>query len=201
MSKETTPKQITSMLEQLCNDLNPKSPPLWVEVIPETWAHQNECFPNVQGKIDRDGGSYVNGWVIWQWANIMIEAEAHSVWQSPAGKLVDITPHRHDEHTILFVPDPNVKYEGIVIPNKRAPMTTSPKVAYLIGLMNERDYRLQQSGTSKMCAFPPTFLQEIQKVIADITKKASRNDPCPCGSGLKYKKCCGQYEDIYWRCI
>jgi len=23
------------------------------------------------------------------------------------------------------------------------------------------------------------------------TKKASRNDPCPCGSGKKYKKCCG----------
>ena len=23
------------------------------------------------------------------------------------------------------------------------------------------------------------------------TKKAGRNDPCPCGSGKKYKKCCG----------
>ena len=23
------------------------------------------------------------------------------------------------------------------------------------------------------------------------TKKANRNDPCPCGSGRKYKKCCG----------
>lgn len=23
------------------------------------------------------------------------------------------------------------------------------------------------------------------------TKKASRNDPCPCESGKKYKKCCG----------
>ena len=24
------------------------------------------------------------------------------------------------------------------------------------------------------------------------TKKVGRNDPCPCGSGLKYKKCCGK---------
>ena len=24
------------------------------------------------------------------------------------------------------------------------------------------------------------------------TKKVGRNDPCPCGSGLKYKKCCGR---------
>lgn len=25
-------------------------------------------------------------------------------------------------------------------------------------------------------------------------KKIGRNDPCPCGSGLKYKKCCGKNE-------
>ena len=24
------------------------------------------------------------------------------------------------------------------------------------------------------------------------SKKVGRNDPCPCGSGKKYKKCCGQ---------
>ena len=23
-------------------------------------------------------------------------------------------------------------------------------------------------------------------------EKVGRNDPCPCGSGLKYKKCCGK---------
>jgi uncharacterized protein YecA (UPF0149 family) len=23
-------------------------------------------------------------------------------------------------------------------------------------------------------------------------KKVERNDPCPCGSGKKYKKCCGR---------
>ena len=23
------------------------------------------------------------------------------------------------------------------------------------------------------------------------TQKVGRNDPCPCGSGKKYKKCCG----------
>ena len=30
-----------------------------------------------------------------------------------------------------------------------------------------------------------------KQVRAVSTKKASRNDPCPCGSGKKYKKCCG----------
>ena len=28
------------------------------------------------------------------------------------------------------------------------------------------------------------------------TKKVGRNDPCPCGSGKKYKKCCGRNADL-----
>jgi preprotein translocase subunit SecA len=32
--------------------------------------------------------------------------------------------------------------------------------------------------------------QSVQPVHAE--KKAGRNDPCPCGSGLKYKKCHGK---------
>ena len=27
-------------------------------------------------------------------------------------------------------------------------------------------------------------------------KKVGRNDPCPCGSGKKYKKCCGANEEV-----
>ena len=184
------------MLEELCHNLNPIETSLWVNVVPERWALQNECFPNVRKKIAMDGGSYVNGWTIWQWANMLITAEAHSIWKSEAGDLIDITPHNYNEHTILFVPDSNVRFEGIVIPSKRAPMTTSPKVNYLIDLLNTKDSMLQQSGSSRICAFPEPFLLEIQRVIADITQKAARNDLCPCGSGLKYKRCCGPYESM-----
>jgi preprotein translocase subunit SecA len=31
----------------------------------------------------------------------------------------------------------------------------------------------------------------VDKKQAISTKKAGRNDACPCGSGKKYKKCCG----------
>ena len=30
-----------------------------------------------------------------------------------------------------------------------------------------------------------------KKKFKDLGKKISRNDPCPCGSGKKFKKCCG----------
>lgn len=37
-------------------------------------------------------------------------------------------------------------------------------------------------------------LYKAQKASGTIVKgpKVGRNDPCPCGSGLKYKKCCGR---------
>ena len=28
-----------------------------------------------------------------------------------------------------------------------------------------------------------------------VSKKVGRNDPCPCGSGKKYKKCCGMNQN------
>ena len=40
-------------------------------------------------------------------------------------------------------------------------------------------------------------LQQITKdykrsKIVHVEKKPGRNDPCPCGSGKKYKNCCGR---------
>jgi len=34
-----------------------------------------------------------------------------------------------------------------------------------------------------------TLLNKSQTIVAD--KKPARNEPCVCGSGKKYKKCCG----------
>jgi preprotein translocase subunit SecA len=37
--------------------------------------------------------------------------------------------------------------------------------------------------------------QPVKKVSIPVKKQQiGRNDPCPCGSGLKYKKCCGKDE-------
>jgi len=45
--------------------------------------------------------------------------------------------------------------------------------------------------------FSPEKREEIKKSYKDSktvrnTEKIGRNDACPCGSGKKYKKCCGQ---------
>lgn len=36
------------------------------------------------------------------------------------------------------------------------------------------------------------FLPDINKPGITVKKKPGRNDPCTCGSGIKYKKCCGK---------
>lgn len=37
------------------------------------------------------------------------------------------------------------------------------------------------------------YADAVMKILADEEKaQTGRNDPCPCGSGLKYKKCCGR---------
>ena len=34
----------------------------------------------------------------------------------------------------------------------------------------------------------------VHKVPKKAAEKVGRNDPCPCGSGKKYKNCCGRAE-------
>ncbi len=32
--------------------------------------------------------------------------------------------------------------------------------------------------------------RSTDEILVEVTMNISRNDPCPCGSGLKYKQCC-----------
>jgi len=78
--------------------------------------------------------------------------------------------HEHDE-------DPEMRPEPIT-PDKRE------KVIALMaaGLMNAYEYFRKERKSDLRVDAP-----EIRR----STPKVGRNDPCPCGSGKKYKKCCG----------
>jgi len=36
------------------------------------------------------------------------------------------------------------------------------------------------------------YKHELHKLSSARVTKIGRNEPCPCGSGTKYKKCCGK---------
>ena len=48
----------------------------------------------------------------------------------------------------------------------------------------ERKVELVMSGGSENAKAP--------KATQAVSNKVGRNDPCPCGSGKKYKNCCGK---------
>jgi len=52
----------------------------------------------------------------------------------------------------------------------------------------EKEYR-KHLPTEDEAPLPPP----VEPAKAE--KEPGRNDPCPCGSGKKYKKCCGQGKE------
>lgn len=198
MKRETTPVRVTDKIMELCSRIVPDVHPEYIPVAVQKWSRPMECFPNVERMVQEQGGQQVNGWAIWQWANILVEAEAHSVWQSPEGQLMDITPHDNGESQILFLCDDSMVYSGQQIGNVRLAITGSPLAAELIDLSQQTEAAMSnyKPGTK----IPVEELQKRlapivvrkQEIIVQMNQKAGRNDSCPCQSGLKYKKCCGR---------
>lgn len=194
MIRETTPTRITQVIIDFCASITSDSSPEYIDVCPAPWAALNECFNNVYRMVKQYGGSMISGWAIWQRGNMLLDAEAHAIWRAPDGKLIDITAHNYNEKRILFLFDSSVCYQGITIPSHRQALTDSPLVAEFIRLYSERDHFMQSSTLGNVYVMPADLHNRINALQFLFSQEVGRNDPCPCGSGLKYKKCCGQFQ-------
>jgi uncharacterized protein len=100
------------------------------------------------------------------WAELL-DDEEHGGWLIPMMMLC----HEHDE-------DPKMRPEPIT-PEKREEVI----VHMAAGLVRAyRYFREHQEAYAGSASAPES---------GRTTSKVGRNDPCPCGSGKKYKKCCG----------
>jgi len=96
---------------------------------------------------------------------------------NPAGSLVPILAlaHEHD-------PDPEMR------PYKR-PISVEQREKLIIGaaagVMNIYKYFRRQY-------ISPMPFDPSSSTYRRITPKTGRNEPCPCGSGKKFKHCCGK---------
>lgn len=194
MIRETTPARITQVIIDFCASITSDSSPEYIDVCPAPWAALNECFNNVYRMVKQYGGSMISGWAVWQRGNMLLDAEAHAIWRAPDGKLIDITPHSYNEKRILFLFDSSVCYQGITIPSHRQALTDSPLVAEFIRLYSERDHIMQTSTLGNVYVIPADLHSRINALQFIFAQEVGRNDPCPCGSGLKFKKCCGQFQ-------
>lgn len=66
-----------------------------------------------------------------------------------------------------------------------------------LGIFNELIHHIELQILARE-GIIPSFITD-QKIYRKMTKiekkKIYPNEPCPCGSGLKYKKCCGSPQN------
>jgi hypothetical protein len=211
----TTPKNISPQILELCKRIDETQTPVFVPVRPVAGAIRDECFPNVESHAKQYGGSIQYGWIIWENPNIIIEGNFHACWKDLSEQLVDITPKQDKETEILFLPDSTRVYKNEPVDNIRLILTENPTLSAQF----KRQERLNQLRAKynyggQISAVPTNELAEVlagastaemiklvgmetfQSLVADgdlrRPSKVGRNDPCACGSGAKFKKCCGR---------
>jgi preprotein translocase subunit SecA len=54
-----------------------------------------------------------------------------------------------------------------------------------------RDHIRQQNEVAEKCREKREPMKYLSTPLK-LPLKTGRNEPCPCGSGMKYKKCCGK---------
>ncbi len=59
-------------------------------------------------------------------------------------------------------------------------------------VVNPAELRHSDSLESAVLSSGSSTEEETKKPVRNAKKSIGRNDPCPCGSGKKYKKCCGR---------
>jgi len=71
------------------------------------------------------------------------------------------------------------------------------KVLFTVQLQSNEDAQKEQEALEKMKEQMEESIEDIvtnidQEALTSSEKKIARNEPCPCGSGKKYKQCCGK---------
>jgi hypothetical protein len=204
----TVPSLNDPDLAKLIQLINSGIKPIKVDVVPEEYSVENECFPNVQEKIKRDGGKQIIGWQAWK-TKIIIEAEFHAIWESKNGTLVDVTPKKipiaqglfFPTSLKTFLPDPQRKYEGYQVDNVRLNITDNLIVDDFIKMAKTEFSFLNQDNRKFQYKIVLNKEEQGEYSIIRACKDGlelmaigdqTRESYCFCGSGKPYKDCCYQ---------
>lgn len=208
------PQQISDDILSFCSQIN-GSNPLIVPIKPEQDYQENFCCENVDKHIKKHGGKMICGWYFQITLGVCISAIAHSIYQSPNGEMLDVTPFFDLEAVItgkfvlhentVFLPDSNVIFTNDnIVPSKRYLLSNDQDTKDYVTILDKEDKfiaDLPLFGINELNAIQTSEYEKIQKAKQTLKtkilsksstgKKVGRNEPCPCGSGKKYKKCCG----------
>ncbi len=196
----TVPTEKTEQIIMLMSIIGSHKEPVYVTCRPSKKATKNECFPQVEAKVNAEGGEQIIGWQIWQ-GPLLLEAEFHSVWKTPAGELVDITPKTLPFERILFIEDPEAVYEGKQVNNLRINLLQNTLIDDYISVL-DTIFRIENKGER---AFQHNLtlmgneanahhqLNAVKLALEIMALYGStRSSQCFCGGEKQYKDCHGQ---------
>lgn len=184
-----------------------------LRVMTETGDRDRDCYMNVQRRIDRNGGRMQLGWTVWQHGDLFIEAEPHAVYDPSDGQSwIDCTPHTGSPGEVLFIPnDETYDFDTKELAdNVRVALRDDPRLRKALDLYSQKT-RVLNTVPGVDVPLPMSVAMRAQQIqdeadtlLAEVMglavprqttlggAKVGRNAPCPCGSGKKYKKCCGR---------
>jgi hypothetical protein len=128
------PKLIKPYVISFCRSIVENPEPCYVPLEPLDGAEPDSCFELVPKYVESHGGEMRTGWAIWEWPQVIIEAEFHAIWLSSERREIDITPKKIPQRRILFLPDPHRKYEGFQRDNVRKALCKDKDVSRMIQL-------------------------------------------------------------------
>lgn len=128
--------KIALFIVNFCKEVSGEKPVV-IPLRPLSDKPINECFTIVPEHIATHGGQQKIGWYILFWRQVLIEAVFHCVWESPEGKMIDITPKVHKAQNIVFLPDPTKSYAGRQVDNIRKPLVRDENISRFIRLAEE----------------------------------------------------------------
>lgn len=117
---------ISKEILKLARQIDSKSSPDYVPVEPGEWCSPGRCFQNVREMVKRRGGSVQCGWRMREQPAAYVEGEFHSVWRSPDGTLIDVTPRTDRLTEILFLPDTAMEWTGEDVEPRRMMLNLQP---------------------------------------------------------------------------
>jgi hypothetical protein len=190
----TTPAEITDEILEVCSEIDPNSKPVFVSVVPAAGARHGYCMTDVPLFAEKNGGSVQFGWIIWQCLKVVLEAEFHACWIDEDNRLLDVVPKPDNETIILFLPDSRRVYQHKPIPNCRKVLVDNDYTRrWLMSGLKKEEIMAKHFKNDEVDA--PAAAAKFERWVSLLPPgqpKIGRNDPCPCGSGEKYKRCCGR---------
>jgi len=177
--KSEPPREITAEVLELCREIDPDRSPFRISVMNLPGASDGPEFVALKNHVAREGGRVQFGWLLREVPGWYLEAEFHGVWVSPGGEMFAVLPGHEGETGQLFLPDSRRTFQGRTIPGRFRALSTSPDVEAVV---RHAEFHAGLVADS----------ENLRRQTVVAQGGAARNDACPCGSGLKFKKCCGR---------